>query len=156
MARKPKTGPVLRFRSFERRHLPQVARLNAEAGFNFDIESEAKKYFDESFFPEQIVLGLSRGEVVGKMDLVEGVSSRGRFLLVSRLVVAEAHRGKGLGGEFLRHAVAEARRRGCATVDLYVSAKNPRAIALYAANGFTQKDVDIHMQKRLGKPRRRP
>lgn len=149
-ARKPAS---LRFRRFTSSDLAAVARLNAQAGFNFDRESEARKYYDEGFYPEQIVLAEIGGEVVGKMDLVEGASSRGRFLLISRLVVAEPWRGRGVGSRLLDYAVAEAKRRRCDTLDLYVSVRNPRALALYAANGFAQKDVDIHMQRAVRRKR---
>jgi ribosomal protein S18 acetylase RimI-like enzyme len=139
----------LTFRAFSGEDLPRVAELNAQAGFNFDNESEARKHLDEGFHPQQIVLGELGGEVVGKMDLIEGSSSRGRFLLISRLVISPPHRQRGLGRRFVEHAIAEGKRRGCATIDLYVSVKNPRAIALYAASGFEQRDVDIHMQLAL-------
>ena len=151
---RPAAPIKLSFRAFRGRDLGRIARLNGEAGVNFDHESEDKKYWDEGFHPEQIVVGEHGGKIIGKMDLVEGVSSRGRFLMISRLVVTKTHRGRGLGRAFVDYAVKEAKRRKCASIDLYVSASNAGAIALYRSVGFKPKDVDVHMQLELA--RRRP
>ena len=51
------------------------------------------------------------------------------------LSVWPGHRGQGIGGELLRGALAEARRRGLARVSLSVEAGNP-SVHLYRAVGF--------------------
>ena len=51
------------------------------------------------------------------------------------LCVWSGYRGQGVGGELLRRALAEARRRGLARVSLSVEAGNP-AVHLYRAAGF--------------------
>ncbi len=56
---------------------------------------------------------------------------------VQQLVVAEGHRGKGLGATLLRHAFAEFYRRGITRVGLGVDANNPSATKLYKGVGMT-------------------
>jgi GNAT superfamily N-acetyltransferase len=51
------------------------------------------------------------------------------------LSVWPGHRGQGIGGELLRRALAEARRRGTGRVSLSVEAGNP-SVHLYRAVGF--------------------
>ena len=51
------------------------------------------------------------------------------------LCVWSGHRGQGVGGELLRRALEEARRRGLARVSLSVEAGNP-SVRLYRAAGF--------------------
>ena len=51
------------------------------------------------------------------------------------LCVWSGYRGQGVGGELLRRAIAEARRRGLGRLSLSVEAANP-AVHLYRAVGF--------------------
>ena len=52
------------------------------------------------------------------------------------LSVWPGHRGQGIGGELLRRALAEARRRGTGRVSLSVEAGNP-SVHLYRSVGFS-------------------
>lgn len=56
---------------------------------------------------------------------------------VSFIGVVPAWRGRGLGRELLRWAIAHVRAAGAATVELNVEAANDRALSLYRATGFT-------------------
>jgi mycothiol synthase len=57
---------------------------------------------------------------------------------VSFIGVLPAWRGRGLGRELLRWAIAHGRAAGAGTIDLNVEAANERALALYRTTGFTQ------------------
>lgn len=80
---------------------------------------------------------------------------------IQTIAVDAAARGRGLGRALMEELLAEAARRGAASVFLEVRADNPVARGLYASLGFTEiavreryyqpDDVDaIVMQKRMG------
>ncbi|MGE0802133.1 MAG: ribosomal protein S18-alanine N-acetyltransferase [Lautropia sp.] len=52
------------------------------------------------------------------------------------LSIAEAHQGRGFGGDCLRWLMRDARRRGAAALLLEVRPSNPRAIRLYQRAGL--------------------
>lgn len=52
--------------------------------------------------------------------------------------IARRHHRQGLGGRFLEHLFAEARRRGTRRMFLEVRASNVAALALYARSGFVR------------------
>jgi GNAT superfamily N-acetyltransferase len=56
--------------------------------------------------------------------------------VVEDVVVEPAQQGKGVGKEMLRHALAEARKRGCYKLALSANMKRERAHAFYDALGF--------------------
>lgn len=53
------------------------------------------------------------------------------------LFVRDRARGRGLGRALSEAALARARKRGCARVELDVNEANPAALALYEALGFS-------------------
>lgn len=55
---------------------------------------------------------------------------------LEELYVIPARRGRGIGARLLDEAVALARARGCAAIDLEVEARHARAANLYARAGF--------------------
>lgn len=68
------------------------------------------------------------------------------------LFVREAARGSGLGRLLLEAAVAHARARGCARIELDVDEGNEPALELYRANGFAG-DVKAEIRSLLlGRP----
>lgn len=73
-----------------------------------------------------------------------GLAWAGDEAYVQTIAVAASHRGRRLGAALLRELLAEAVRRGCATVDLEVRATDPVAQGLYAKAGF----VPIARRKR--------
>ncbi len=73
-----------------------------------------------------------------------------RWVEVEALYVAPGHRGKGAARCLLKKAYAWARAHGLARVQLYVTATNVRAQAMYAADGFTI--TQAIMRKTLGQP----
>ncbi len=62
----------------------------------------------------------------------------GRIAWLEELYVEPEQRSRGLGARLLRAALREARRRGCAAVDLEVETAHPRAANLYRRHGFRQ------------------
>ena len=70
-----------------------------------------------SFIPSLTRLGMWRGQI-------EGVR------------VARSERGSGVGGEMIRFAVEECRRRGCEIVQLTTDKSRPDAHRFYASLGF--------------------
>lgn len=57
---------------------------------------------------------------------------------LANIAVAPDHRGKGIGGRLLDHALAVGRRRGVRTVFLEVRPSNTGARRLYEARGFQE------------------
>jgi GNAT superfamily N-acetyltransferase len=55
---------------------------------------------------------------------------------VEDVVVDQAHQGRGVGTEMMRHAIAEARSRRCYKVALSSNMKRDRAHAFYEGLGF--------------------
>lgn len=66
---------------------------------------------------------------------VDGTAERRGF--VSFIGVVPAWRGRGLGRELLRWAIARCREAGSGTIELSVEAANDRALDLYRSTGFT-------------------
>jgi len=73
---------------------------------------------------------------------------RGPDAFVDEVVVAAAHRGRGLGREALAVAEAHCRRAGVRALHLEVEPAKDRALALYRTSGFTDHGRRL-MTKRL-------
>jgi GNAT superfamily N-acetyltransferase len=93
--------------------------------------------------------------VVGYLAVALGFSFeyRGREAFVDELLIAESHRGRGLGREALDIAEAYCRNMGVNALHLEVEGHRENALQLYRRRGF--KDFDRYlMTKWLGKSRR--
>jgi ribosomal protein S18 acetylase RimI-like enzyme len=86
----------------------------------------------------RVVLARAGCEVVGYAALCFGFSieHRGRDAFVDELYVQPGRRGAGLGRALLRALETEAVAAGVRTLHLEVERDNPRARALYVAEGF--------------------
>ena len=62
----------------------------------------------------------------------------GKSAWLEELYVLPQWRGRGIGGSMLDSVLEEARRRGCAAVDLEVDSAHARASHLYARHGFAR------------------
>jgi RimJ/RimL family protein N-acetyltransferase len=81
------------------------------------------------------------GEVVGHIELA-WTDRRSRASRIGRVLLAPEHRGRGLGGEMMRAALALAfEREGAHRVELGVFDVNPRAIACYERIGFRREGM---------------
>ncbi|WP_326598017.1 GNAT family N-acetyltransferase [Streptomyces sp. NBC_01803] len=99
--------------------------------------------------PNQLLLvGERDGRVVGSLQLsiLHGLSRRGSSrALIEAVRVASAERGAGLGGELIRRAVEEARRRGCVLVQLTSDAARTDAHRFYERLGFKATHVGFKL-----------
>ena len=100
--------------------------------------------------PAQLLLAVTHGlDVVGTAQLTEipGLS-RGRTtrLQVEAVRVRADLRGQGVGAALFGWAVDEARRRGCALVQLTTDTRRPGAHRFYERLGFTASHVGFKLQ----------
>jgi mycothiol synthase len=82
-------------------------------------------------------------------ELTEGGVRRGYIPFVG---VLPEWRGRGLGRELLRWAIANVRAAGAETIELSVEAANDRALGLYRRTGFTPKVEWPHFALPTGLP----
>jgi GNAT superfamily N-acetyltransferase len=82
------------------------------------------------------------GRVVGYVAVALGFSFeyRGREAFVDELLIAESHRGRGLGREALEVAEAYCRERGVNALHLEVERHRSRAQELYRRRGYEDFD----------------
>lgn len=81
----------------------------------------------------------SGGEVVGTLQItfIPGLARRGALRAqIEAVRVREDHRGQGLGHEMFAWAIDEARRRGCALVQLTSDKRRTDAHRFYGRLGF--------------------
>ncbi|KFZ80308.1 GNAT family acetyltransferase [Amycolatopsis sp. MJM2582] len=79
------------------------------------------------------------GEAVGTLQLsiIPGLARKGALRgQIEAVRVRSSHRGSGLGGELMRWAIDESRRRGCALVQLTSDVKREDAHRFYERLGF--------------------
>lgn len=88
---------------------------------------------------QRLVVAERAGRVVGTLQLTilpglsRGAATRGQ---VEAVRVAASERGTGLGGQLLRWAIEEARRSGCALVQLTTDRTRTDAHRFYESLGF--------------------
>ncbi len=75
-------------------------------------------------------------ESEGAVSGLVGLTVRGRDAEVEPIVVSPSHRGKGLGRALLKHAVAEAQKKGAMRVCVRPVARNQKAISFFYDSGF--------------------
>lgn len=80
------------------------------------------------------------GVVLGVISLhfVPQLARAGDFCRVSYLCVADGARGGGIGARLLAFAEAQARRRGCARIELHSGAHRLDAHRFYAREGYVE------------------
>lgn len=86
-----------------------------------------------------LVVAESGGELVGTMQLsfLPGLARRGSLRAqIEAVRVADSTRGSGLGGAMMAWAIDEARRRGCALVQLTSDKSRTDAHRFYQRLGF--------------------
>jgi len=104
-------------------------------------------------FDGEILVAESGGAIVGFVTVWRRYRSEepdddpSEHAYIADLVVAETHRGRGIGRRLLRHAESRARDAGNEVLRLSLKAGNLPAAALYAAEGF--EESEILLQKKL-------
>lgn len=78
--------------------------------------------------------------IVGMVNLLFTVSTAlgERVALLEDMVVAPAARGRGIGSELLREAIAHAWAQGCRRITLLTDGTNQAAQRFYARHGFAR------------------
>lgn len=68
--------------------------------------------------------------------------------LIQELVVAEGHRGEGIGGALLDAAIARARERGCVEIGVTTGEHNDAGQAAYRSCGFEPEGAffELHLE----------
>jgi GNAT superfamily N-acetyltransferase len=88
------------------------------------------------------------GEVVGACQLIvfrHLQAGGGRCAEIESVHVHPDHRGSGVGGELVRHAIERARGLGCYRVQLTSNAARPDAHRFYERLGFSPSHVGFKM-----------
>lgn len=105
-----------------------------------DLEPYRRAFRAVDADPGQLlVVAVAGGEVVGTLQLtfIPGLSRRGALRAqIEAVRVREDLRGHGLGAALLDWAVAHARRRGCALVQLTTDKSRGDARRFYERQGF--------------------
>jgi len=100
--------------------------------------------------PAQLLLVATDGdEVVATMQLsfIPSLTRRGALRAQAEAVrVAASHRGRGLGDTMFQWAIEEARRRGCALVQLTTDKTRGDAYRFYERLGFTASHEGFKLQ----------
>ncbi|GAA4847157.1 GNAT family N-acetyltransferase [Saccharopolyspora rosea] len=97
-----------------------------------------------------VVATTEAGQVVGTLQLtfIPGLARRGALRAqIEAVRVHDEHRGRGLGAEMFRWAVDEARRRGCALVQLTTDKARGDALRFYERLGFvaSHEGLKLHL-----------
>ena len=115
-----------------------------------DLASYRRAFAAVDADPAQLLLAVTHGpDVVGTAQLTEipGLSRGGTTRLQVEAVRVRADlRGQGVGAALFTWAVDEARRRGCALVQLTTDTRRPGAHRFYERLGFTASHVGFKLQ----------
>ncbi len=148
-------GGRVRLRRAERGDLPAVLGLMADDAISRNRETSDLGPYEAAFAsidadPAQLlVVGLDGEEVVCTLQLtvIPGLARRGAFRAQLEAVrVRSDHRGRGLGGELMRWALAEARERGCSLVQLTTDKRRTDAHRFYERWGFAATHEGFKLQ----------
>ena len=88
---------------------------------------------------ELLIVADDAGEAVGTLQLsiIPGLARKGALRgQIEAVRIRASHRGSGLGGELMRWAIDESRRRGCALVQLTSDVTREDAHRFYERLGF--------------------
>jgi len=146
----PVAGRAVTLRTAVRDDVPALVALLADDDLGRDRETtrahggELAPYlraFDllDADPGQLLVVAALDGEVVGTLQLsvIPGLSRGGALRAQLEAVrIAGGHRGTGLGTALIRWAVGEARRRGCALVQLTTDKRRTDAHRFYGRLGF--------------------
>jgi ribosomal protein S18 acetylase RimI-like enzyme len=91
-----------------------------------------------------LVAAVENQRLMGCLTLVLFQIPTGKRARIEDVVVDAAARGRGIGGKILRHAIALAREKGAAGVDLTANPKRSAANRLYQALGFVRRETNTY------------
>ncbi|RSN33263.1 GNAT family N-acetyltransferase [Amycolatopsis sp. WAC 01416] len=105
-----------------------------------DLTPYLKAFEEIDADPAQLlIVADDDGEAVGTLQLsiIPGLARKGALRgQIEAVRVRASHRGSGLGGDLMRWAVDESRRRGCTLVQLTSDVKREDAHRFYERLGF--------------------
>lgn len=125
--------------------LPAILRLLADDPLGKTRETAVEAPYQAAFAaiaadPNQdVVVAELDGQVVGcfQLGFIPGLSRRGAWRAqIESVRIDSALRGRGAGQAMMEWAIAKARARGCALVQLTTDKRRPDAHRFYARLGF--------------------
>jgi GNAT superfamily N-acetyltransferase len=149
------TEPV--FRRARREDVPAIVRLLADDRLGRGrerIEDPLPAAYGEAFDRidaderNLLIVGELYGEIIAtlQMTFVPGLSNQGaERALIEAVRVASARRSGGIGARMVDWAFAEARRRGCRSVQLFTHETRKDAQRFYARLGFQPSHVGMRL-----------
>jgi len=129
----------------------EIAALITVLGYPCTPDEALERMHAVDDEPEQALLVADRdGDLCGLLglDLMYYLPLGARTCRITALVVANAHRGEGVGKELLQAAETWARQAGAARVEVTSAAHRTEAHAFYRACGY--EDGAMRFVKRLG------
>jgi ribosomal protein S18 acetylase RimI-like enzyme len=135
---------VVAVREADKADLPAILRLYAQPEIDDGAvlcAEEAQRLFRRfADYPDyRLFVAVDGGRVIGSYTLLI-MDNLGHFgapsAVIEAVVVDPAAQGAGVGTAMMRHALAEARAKGCYKASLSTNAKRERAHAFYESLGF--------------------
>lgn len=124
--------------------LPAILALYAQPeiddGSVLSVEDAERIYRSFASYPDyRLFVAIDGGRVVGSYTLLimDNLGHLGaRSAIIEAVVVDPVVQGMGVGKAMMRHALAEARAKGCYKAALSTNARRERAHAFYESLGF--------------------
>ncbi|WP_437358953.1 GNAT family N-acetyltransferase [Inquilinus limosus] len=125
--------------------LPAILRLLADDPLGKNRETAVEAPYQTAFAAiaadpnQEMVVAEMDGRVVGcfQLSFIPGLSRRGAWRAqIESVRIESALRGQGAGRAMMEWAIARARARGCALVQLTTDKRRPDAHRFYARLGF--------------------
>ena len=132
-------------RAAEAADLPAILRLLADDPLGKTREAAVEAPYQAAFAAiaadpnHEVVVAELGGRVVGcfQLSFIPGLSRRGAWRAqIESVRIESALRGQGAGQAMMQWAIARARARGCALVQLTTDKRRPDAHRFYARLGF--------------------
>jgi GNAT superfamily N-acetyltransferase len=145
-------------RPARREDLPSIVRMLADDTFGRERERVAEplaagyqEAFDQIAADPRNLLIVAHdddGALHGCLQItfIPGLSNQGaKLALIAGVRVDSALRGEGLGGQMVEWAIDEARRRGCASVELLTHRSRSEAQRFYGRLGFQASHIGMKL-----------
>ena len=129
---------------------PAIVALIRELGAASDYESPVREEDAARYLASPgcgVLLAEEEGEAVGLLSYSIGFDlfHAANCCLIDELVVAEGHRGQGIGGALLDEVIRRAKAAGCVEVSVSTMPDNQAAQALYRSHGLVEEAVFLEM-----------
>jgi ribosomal protein S18 acetylase RimI-like enzyme len=106
------------------------------------VPAEGQPFFGERLSPDDVLVAVRDGEVVGYVTLRPGpLPSNAHVVQVNGLAVHPSHQRQGVARRLLDEAATRVRRRGARKLTLRVLGHNAAARRLYASCGYVVEGV---------------